>query len=101
MSTSAEIREARRLKEYLRILRTEEVSMLKRLADARALHEENPEVTAGTFAAISKFARENLADVRKKIEETKAVLATKVHINTKAEARKVRQEAAKHGRRAK
>lgn len=98
MSTSVEIKEARHYKEYLRVLRTEEVSMLKRLAASRAIHEENPDATAETFAAISKFARENLADVRKKIKETKETLATKVHINTKAESRKIRQTAAKHGR---
>jgi len=95
MSTSVEIREARRLKEYLRILRTEEVSILKRLANSRAVHDDDPAATAETFAALSKLASDNLTHVRKEIEKTKAILATKVHINTKAEARQIRQKAAK------
>lgn len=98
MSTTKEIKDARHYKEYLRVLRAQEANTLKRLANSRAIHEESPVLTAATFAAIKKSAYESLANIRKHIKDTKAVLATKVHINTKAENRMTRQSAAKRAK---
>jgi len=95
MSTSAQVREARHYKEYLKSLRKEETFLFQKLEKAQADFKEYPSDPPDALETLIGGINRSLKEVREAIENTKAILATKVHINTKSESRKARQDAAK------